>query len=112
MLKSDTDKASQQRFEDFVKRQCDRVEVDRHAVYKAAHIATQGRITSVNEACHLVLGLPTVLFSRGNNWIPVGNPNTWSARVDAVDELCVLNAVDQGASLPATLGTMPAALKA
>ena len=57
VLKSDTDKASQKRFDEFIEKQLDTTQVDRHAVYKAAHVATQGRITSVNEACHLVLGL-------------------------------------------------------
>eukprot|EP00972_Heterocapsa_arctica_P081000 11936400-Heterocapsa_arctica.AAC.1 len=48
------------------------------AVYKMAHVALQGRMTSVNEACHLGLGLPTVMVSRGRSWIQGGDPSTWS----------------------------------
>ena len=92
VLKSDTDKMSQDRFDECREKQTASTDVTPQHVYKAAHVATQGRVTSVNEACHLVLGLPTVLFSRGSEWVPVGEPSTWSRRVERSDELAVARA--------------------
>eukprot|EP00972_Heterocapsa_arctica_P055013 8110923-Heterocapsa_arctica.AAC.1 len=112
VLKSDTDKASQLRFEEFIKSQMESTDVDRHAVYKAAHVALQGRVTSVNEACHLVLGLPTVMVSRGSSWIPVGDPSTWSMPVERKREGEVLRAAQHGTTDCLPELTMPAALKA
>ena len=111
VLKNDTDKASQQRFDEYVKNQMDSTQATCQAVYKAAHVALQGRVTSVNEACHLVLGQPTVLFSRGNIWIPIGDPDTWSSKVDRKDERSVMRSAAQG-SLAKSDNSMPAVLLA
>ena len=111
VLKNDTDKASQQRFDEYVKNQLDSTQATCQTVYKAAHVALQGRVTSVNEACHLVLGQPTVLFSRGNTWIPIGHPDTWSSRVERKDERSVMQAAAQG-KLAKRDDSMPAALLA
>ena len=100
------------RDKDFINSQLQDATADRHAVYKAAHVALQGRVTSVPEACHLVLGQPTVLFSRGNIWIPVAMPGTWDAGVPACDEARVLQAADRGEDFDVQSATLPATLAA
>lgn len=77
VLKSDTEVRSVAAFERHLASLQSSTSADAHAVYKAAHMALQGRITSVQEACHLTLGLPTVLISRGNEWVQVGDEATW-----------------------------------
>lgn len=115
VLKSEADVAAQRRFEDSISQLLDDVKVDRQEVYRASYIALQGRVTSVPEACHLVLGLPVVMFSRANRWIQVGEPETWTARIDRKDELRILgdaardSAGITACALPAP--TMPDALR-
>ena len=59
-----------------------------------------------------MLGLPTAMFSRGNNWIQAGCPSTWTARVSMQEEREVLHAMEQGAAMPLVMEAMPAALRA
>jgi hypothetical protein len=44
-------------------------------------MSTQGRVTSTFEACHLLLGLPTVRISRQFVWVHTGKPETYQAFV-------------------------------
>lgn len=83
-----------ERFERHVQELADDAAVDRQTVYRAAHIATQGRVTSVPEAIHLVLGQETVLISRGNVWVQVGGPETWTRRVLPCEEMEALMQAD------------------
>ena len=86
--------------------------VDRNSVYKASHAALKGRITSVPEACHLVLSLPTVLISRGNIWLPISLPGSWDVNVPRCDEARVLQAADRGEELDVQSEALPAAFAA
>eukprot|EP00435_Cladocopium_sp_Y103_P008766 s558_g2.t1 len=63
-----------------------RVDLTNNEVYKAAHAATQGRTTSTFEAVHYLLGYAAVLFSRGNAWLQVGPPSTWTLSVPQAEE--------------------------
>ena len=61
---------------------------------KAAHAALQGRTTSTFEACHLLLAFPIVEFSRENEWIQVGPPETWTLSVPKYEESRALQRPD------------------
>ena len=94
VLKSDNDVKAMEKFEHHINRLAEDTAVDRQAVYKAAHCAMQGRVTSVPEAIHMVLGQEVVLFSRGNVWVQVGEPCTWTRYIKAADEQEALANVD------------------
>eukprot|EP00971_Amphidinium_carterae_P188549 3742600-Amphidinium_carterae.1 len=66
-------------------------ELNNKSVYKAAHAALQGRTTSTFEACHLLLNLPVVQFSRGNVWVQTGPPHTWVTLVPRSEEAAALS---------------------
>lgn len=88
-FKSEEDIAAKKRVDDIVQSYLEdaaRVDLTNHQVYRAAHAATQARTTSTFEAAHLVLGYPTVLFSRDNEWVQVGPPHTWTLVVPQMDE--------------------------
>ena len=106
VLKGDDDKQAVESFEQHVRDLAENTTVDRQAVYRAAFTATQGRITSVPEACHLVLGLPVVLISRGNVWVQAGEPHTWVSHVPVSEEL---EAICQADMLVHDQPTSPAA---
>ena len=85
-LKAEEDVTSARRFEQLIRDMTQRGDINHQAVYKAAHAALQGRTTSTFEACHLMLGLPVVQFSRGNVWVQAGPPSTWVVSVPKKDE--------------------------
>lgn len=84
-FKSEADATTARRVEQLIYDLTARGDLNRQAVYRAAHTALQGRTTSTFEACHLLLGLPVVQFSRGNVWVQVGSPGTWVRRVPHSD---------------------------
>ena len=63
-----------------------RADLTTNEIYKAAHSATQGRTTSTFEAVHYILGYSPVFFSRGNVWLQVGPPGTWTLSVPQAEE--------------------------
>ena len=110
-FKSEEDIAAKQRVDEIVQGYLEdsgTVDLSNHQVYRAAHAATQARTTSTFEAAHLLLGYPTVLFSRDNEWVQVGPPSTWTLVVpqleeaDALQDPAVYAATrrDEGTDLP------------
>ena len=97
-LKSEQDQEAQRRVESIVARLTSSSVADaslsNQQIYKAAHAALQGRTTSTFEACHLLLGFPIVQFSRDNEWIQVGPPETWTLSVPKYDESAALQRPD------------------
>ena len=97
-LKSEQDQEAQRRVESIVARLTSSSVADaslsNQQIYKAAHAALQGRTTSTFEACHLLLGFPVVQFSRDNEWIQVGPPETWTLSVPKYDESAALQRPD------------------
>eukprot|EP00913_Durusdinium_trenchii_P021087 g19816.t1 len=88
-FKSEEDAMARKRVDDIMQgflQDAGRVDLTTHQVYKAAHAAMQGRTTSTFEAAHLVLGFPTVFFSRDNDWVQVGPPSTWTLSVPHHEE--------------------------
>ena len=67
--------------DEYVKKQALSASVTAQCVYKGAHAGT-------DHFCERGLPFrPTMLFSRRNNWIPTGAPNSWSAFVHERDVL-------------------------
>ena len=97
-LKSEQDRECQRRVESIIANLTsgnnDGVGLGNQQVYKAAHAALQGRTTSTFEACHLLLGFPVVEFSRDNEWIQVGPPETWTLSVPKHEEKVALGQPD------------------
>eukprot|EP00439_Symbiodinium_sp_Y106_P007136 s9091_g1.t1 len=93
-LKSEQDQEAQRRVESIVASLTSSTAADtslsNQQIYKAAHAALQGRTTSTFEACHLLLGFPVVQFSRDNEWIQVGPPETWTLSVPKYEESAAL----------------------
>ena len=89
-LKSEQDQEAQRRVERIVasltSSHANGASLGNQQIYKAAHAALQGRTTSTFEACHLLLGFPVVEFSRDNEWIQVGPPETWTLSVPKYEE--------------------------
>ena len=89
-MKSEQDREAQRRVEtivaDLASSSNNDAGLSNQQVYKAAHAALQGRTTSTFEACHLLLGFPIVEFSRDNEWIQVGPPETWTVSVPRNEE--------------------------
>ena len=87
-MKSEHDRESQRRVESIIANLTsgNNEGMGNQQVYKAAHAALQGRITSTFEACHLLLGFPVVEFSRDNQWIQVGSPASWTLSVPNYEE--------------------------
>ena len=97
-LKSEQDQEAQRRMERIVasltSSNADGAGLGNQQIYKAAHAALQGRTTSTFEACHLLLGFPIVEFSRDNEWIQVGPPETWTLSVPKSEESRALQRPD------------------
>ena len=97
-LKSEQDQEAQRRVESIVASLTSSSAADaslsNQQIYKAAHAALQGRTTSTFEACHLLLGFPVVQFSRDNEWIQVGPPETWTLSVPKYEESAALQRPD------------------
>ena len=97
-LKSEQDQEAQRRVESIVTSLTSSSTADaslsNQQIYKAAHAALQGRTTSTFEACHLLLGFPVVQFSRDNEWIQVGPPETWTLSVPKYEESATLQRPD------------------
>ena len=97
-LKSEQDQEAQRRMEKIVasltSSNADGTGLGNQQIYKAAHAALQGRTTSTFEACHLLLGFPIVEFSRDNEWIQVGPPETWTLSVPKYEESRALQRPD------------------
>ena len=88
-FKSEEDIAAKKRFDDIMQgclKDAGQVDLTNQQIYKVGHAATQSRTTSTFEAAHLVLGYPTVSFSRGNEWVQVGPPSSWTLSVPQADE--------------------------
>ena len=82
-----------------------RSDLTTNEVYQAAHAATQGRTTSTFEAAHYLLGFPTVMVSRDNEWIQVGPPATWTLTVPHMEEEEALQDPQQYAAMRQQAGT-------
>ncbi|CAE7842296.1 prmt1, partial [Symbiodinium microadriaticum] len=97
-MKSEQDKEAQRRVESIVINLTSgsnrEAGMGNQQVYKAAHAALQGRTTSTFEACHLLLGFPIVEFSRDNQYIQVGPPETWTLSVPKQEEGMALQRPD------------------
>jgi len=98
-LKSEQDQEAQRRVENIVASLTSSAaaadnSLSNQQIYKAAHAALQGRTTSTFEACHLLLGFPIVQFSRDNEWIQVGPPETWTLSVRKYEESAALQRPD------------------
>ena len=97
-LKSEQDQEAQRRVESIVASLTSSTAVDtslsNQQIYKAAHAELQGRTTSTFEACHLLLGFPVVQFSRDNEWIQVGPPESWTLSVPKYEKLAALQRPD------------------
>eukprot|EP00971_Amphidinium_carterae_P046992 925385-Amphidinium_carterae.1 len=77
VLKSDTDKQTEHAFEQYIRTQQE-TGASPQDIYRTTYQYTKSRVTSPNEACFLMQGLPIVSFGdRGNVWIPTGLPDTW-----------------------------------
>ena len=107
-FKSEEDLAAKKRIDAIMEsflQDLHRSDLTTNEVYRAAHAATQGRTTSTFEAAHYLLGFPTVMFSRDNEYIQVGPPATWTLTVPHMEEEDALQDPQQYAAMRQQAGT-------